>query len=111
MGGVSEVPSPRELRAAAAVVHTLAYVAGLAGVVAGGLLFREGQEAFAAVAWALTFAAGAVLMITAFLTRTAAALLGRMARIESDLAVLVADREGGRRRLEEDPWGGHPPGG
>lgn len=109
MGGVSEVPSPRELRAAAAAAHTLAYVAGLAGVVAGGLLFREGQAAFAAVAWVLTFATGAVLMIAAFLTRTAAALLGRMARIESDLAVLVADREGGHPRSTGDPWGGHTP--
>lgn len=108
--GVNEVPSPRELRGAAAVAQSLAYVAGLAGVVAGGLLFRQGDEAFAVVVWALTFAAGAILMIAAFLTRAVAALFGRIARIESDVAVLVADRDrspvGGEG---PDPWTGHPP--
>lgn len=105
------MPSPRELRGAAAVAQSLAYVTGLAGVVAGGLLFRQGEEAFAVVVWALTFAAGAVLMISAFLTRAVAALLGRVARIESDVAVLLADRDVDpvQREQRRDPWKGHYP--
>ncbi len=102
---MERVPSPRDLRSAAALAQALAYVAGIAGVIAGALLYRGGQVGFAIVAWALTFAAGAVLMITAFLARAAAALLGRLARIEQDLAVLVA--RDGERRTDRDPWSRH----
>lgn len=107
---MNEVPSPRELRGAAAVAQSLAYVAGLAGVVAGGLLFRQGDEAFAVVVWAMTFATGAILMIAAFLTRAIAALLGRVARIESDVSVLVADHDTERGTARgRDPWERHFP--
>ncbi|MDP8928873.1 MAG: hypothetical protein M3O70_09935 [Actinomycetota bacterium] len=107
---MERIPSPKDLRGAAALAQTLAYVAGLAGVVAGAVLYRDGQTAFAVVAWVLTFAAGAILMIAAFLTRAVATLLGRVARIEQDIAVLVAhsgspepDRQG------SDPWARHRP--
>ncbi len=110
MVGVERIPSPKDLRGAAALAQTLAYVAGLAGVVAGALLYRDGQTAFAVVAWALTFAAGAILMIAAFLTRAVAALLGRVARIEQDVAVLVAQSGStGSERQESDPWARHRP--
>ncbi|MDQ4129462.1 MAG: hypothetical protein M3133_00470 [Actinomycetota bacterium] len=102
---MERIPGPRELRSAAALAQAVAYVAGVAGVVAGALLYREGQTGFAIVAWTLTFAAGAVLMIAAFLARAAAAVLARLARIEQDVAVLVArDREG---RAVPDPWSRH----
>lgn len=102
---MERIPSPRDLRGAAALAQALAYVAGIAGVVAGALLYGNGQVGFAIVAWTLTFAAGAVLMITAFLARAAAALLARLARIEQDVAVLVArDSE---RRTAPDPWSRH----
>ena len=109
---MDRIPSPKDLRGAGAVAHSLAYVAGLAGVVAGGLLFRDGQTAFAVVAWVLTFAAGAMLMIAAFIVRAMAALLGRVTRIENDVAVLVADA--GRDRgygseRDRDPWARHYP--
>lgn len=107
---MERVPTPKDLRGAAAVAQTLAYAVGLAGVVAGGLLFGDGETAFAVIVWVVTFAAGALLMIAAFLTRAIAALLGRIARIESDVAVLVADA--GRDRTaepERDPWTGHHP--
>lgn len=104
---VEGIPSPAQLRAAAATAHSLAYVAGLAGVVAGGLLFRDGQAAFAAVVWVLTFAAGAILMIAAFLTRAMAGLMGRLTRIESDLRVLLADR--GPTDRDHPRWSGHHP--
>jgi len=108
MRPVERIPSPKDLRGAAAVAQSLAYVVGLAGVVAGGLAFSDGDTAGAVIVWVLTFAAGALLMIVAFLTRGMAALLARIARMESDLAQLVADRasapEPGR-----DPWGRHTP--
>lgn len=93
------------------MAQSLAYAVGLAGVVAGGLLFGDGQTAYAMITWVVTFAAGAMLMIAGFLTRAIAALLGRVARIESDVAVLVADA--GRERgvdPDRDPWTGHHPG-
>lgn len=102
-------PSPRELRGAAAVAQALAYVAGLAGVVAGALLYRTGEPAFAVVVWVLTFAVGALLMIAAFLVRAVAALLGHLARVESDVAVLMADSGArGGAAAHRDPWGRHP---
>lgn len=107
---MERVPTPKDLRGAAAVAQSLAYVVGLAGVVAGGLVLRDGQVALAAVLWVLTFAGGAVLMIAAFLTRAMAALMGRIARIEADVAQLVADT--GRDRAVDggrDPWARHHP--
>ena len=103
---VNDNPSPKDLRGAATAAQTLTYVTGLAGVVAGGLLYGDGQTAFAVVVWVLTFAAGALMVIAAFLARGMAALLARVARIEQDLTTLVA-----RDRPEEvprgrDPWGG-----
>lgn len=108
---MERIPSPKDLRGAAAVAQSLAYVVGLAGVVAGGLLLRDGETAFAVIVWVMTFAAGAVLMIAAFLTRAIAALLGRIARIESDVTVLVADarREHAPQEPGHDPWRHYPP--
>lgn len=106
---MERIPSPKDLRGAAGVAQVLAYVVGLAGVVAGGLLLAEGSTAFAVIVWVLTFAAGAILMIAAFLTRAIAALLGRVARIESDLSVLVADSGRDRPSTDRDPWTGHHP--
>jgi ABC-type Na+ efflux pump permease subunit len=103
---VERLPSPNDLRGAAAVAQTLAYLAGIAGVVAGALLYRDGETGFAVVAWVLTFAAGAILMIASFLARGMAALLGRIARIEQDVATFVARRQGERER---DPWARHNP--
>lgn len=108
-GAVERVPSPKDLRGAAAVTQTLAYVTGLAGVVAGALLYQDGQTAFAFVAWVLAFGAGAVLMIAAFLTRAIAALLARFARIEQDVAALVARGADRAPVPERDPWGHRPP--
>lgn len=107
---MERVPSPKDLRGAGAVAQSLAYVAGLAGVVAGALLYADGETAFAVVVWVLTFAVGAVLMIAAFLVRAMAALLGHIARIAADVQVLLADA-GQRDRLERDrdPWAGYPP--
>ncbi|MDP8969458.1 MAG: hypothetical protein M3N52_02945, partial [Actinomycetota bacterium] len=63
---------PSQLRAVARVADGLVYAVGLAGVVAGGLLFRDGDTALAVVAWALTFCAGAGLRLAAWLTRAMA---------------------------------------
>lgn len=85
-------PDPKDLRGAAAVARTLAYAAGLAGVVAGGILYQQGEVPFAVAIWVLTFAVGALLMIAAFLLQAMTSLLARVAAIESDLRVLVSRR-------------------
>lgn len=112
MRGMERIPSPKDLRGAATAAQTLTYVTGLAGVVAGAILYGNGETAFAVVAWVLTFAAGAILMIAAFLARGMAALLARIARIEQDIATFVSrDRPDDRARgPDRDPWqGGHTP--
>jgi hypothetical protein len=106
-------PSPRDLRGAAAAARTLAYAAGLAGAVAGGLLYQQGETAFAIGIWVLTFGVGAVLMIAAFLLQGMTSLLARIAAIESDLRVLLGrdrrDEPGNGPELPPNPWhGGHP---
>jgi hypothetical protein len=103
---VERVPTPRDLSGAAVVAQSLAYTAGIAGVIAGALLYRDGETPFAIVVWVLTFAVGAILMIAAFLARGMSALLGRLARIEQDVgAVLARDRP--EPEPERDPWARH----
>lgn len=83
---------PRELITAARVADALVYAVGIAGVLAGGLLFRDGGVGFAIVAWALTFVGGAALRLAAWAARALAELLVRSRRIEDDLAVLLRER-------------------
>ncbi|MFP5310182.1 MAG: hypothetical protein ACLGIR_11480 [Actinomycetes bacterium] len=85
-------PSPKDLRGAAAVAQSMAYVAGLAGVLAGALVYRDGDVALAVVLWVLTFAAGALLMVAAFLARAIASVLARLTKLDADVAVLLRDR-------------------
>jgi hypothetical protein len=104
---MEQEPSPKDLRGAAAVAQTLAYVAGLAGVVAGAVVYRGGEVALAVVIWVLTFAAGALMMIASFLSRGLASLLARMASLESDLRVLLHDRSSDaplEPRRDRDRW-------
>lgn len=100
---MDEVPSPKDLRGAGAVAQSLAYVVGLAGVVAGGLLFQRGESVLGVAVIVLTFAVGALMMVAAFLVRGMAGLLARLAQIEGDVRVLIHDRA----RPEHDPWAGH----
>lgn len=87
---MERVPSPRDLRGAAAVARSLAYVLGLVGVVAGAVVYRSGAGVGPAVViWVITFAAGAVLMIAGFLCEGLAALLGRTASLEQELRALT----------------------
>lgn len=96
-------PRPRDLRGAANVARALAYVLGLVGVVAGAVVYRSGGgTGLAVVIWVITFAAGAVLMIAAFLCDGLAALLGRTAALEQELRTITRSRD-------DEPWsGGHP---
>ncbi|HWB72840.1 MAG TPA: hypothetical protein VG452_11535 [Egibacteraceae bacterium] len=80
-----EPVKPSQLRAVARIGDGLVYAAGLAGVVAGGLLFRDGDAGMAVVAWVVTFVAGAGLRLTAWLARAMAELLERGQRIEEEL--------------------------
>lgn len=82
---------PRELATAARAADGLVYVVGVAGVVAGALLFRDGSTALAIVAWALTFVAGVVLRLVAWGARGVAQLLERTERMEADLATIIRD--------------------
>lgn len=106
---------PRELQVAARIADALVYAVGAAGVLAGGLLFREDGLGFAVVAWALTFVGGAALRLAAWAARALAELLVRSERIESDLAALLRDRGAAppppREREDAPPdpyrrWGG-----
>lgn len=109
---MDRVPGPKELRGAAAVATSLAYVVGLAGVVAGGLVFRDGDTTLAFILWVLTFAAGGALMVVALVVRAFASLLGRFAAVEQDLRVLLGDRargDAGPDRPGDRNWGHQPP--
>jgi len=104
---------PGELRTAARVADALVYAAGVAGIVAGGLLFTSGQAPFAIVAWVLSFVAGAVLRLVAWGVRGMADLLVQNDRIERALDELRGDRAAPREREDAeripDPyrrWGG-----
>ena len=101
--GRDRTPRPRDLRGAANVARALAYVLGLVGVVAGAVVYRSGGGTGPAVViWVITFAAGAVLMIAAFLCDGLAALLARTAALEQELRTVT-------RRRDDEPWsGGHP---
>lgn len=111
---MDRIPTPKDLHGAASVAQTLAYVVGLAGVVAGGIVFRSmGEVGLALLVWVLTFAAGALLMIVAFLVNGLAALLARTAAMEQDLRVLLGRND---PNPPDDPYdrdgpydrGGHP---
>ncbi len=105
-----ETMKPSELRTAARVADALVYAAGLAGIVAGALLFSSGQVPFAIVAWVLTFVAGAVLRLAGWATRALADLLARSERIERTLDDLRVDRpapeSAGRVPDPYRRWGG-----
>ncbi|MGH8885193.1 MAG: hypothetical protein ACRDYX_08490 [Egibacteraceae bacterium] len=78
--------SPLQLHAAARIADALVWAAGLAGVVAGALLYRAGNLGFAIVAWVVTFIAGAALRLASWATKALAELLVRTERIEEELA-------------------------
>jgi hypothetical protein len=98
-----ESTRPRELYTAARVVDALVYVAGMAGIVAGGLLFRDDQVAFAVVAWALTFVAAAGLRLASAATRALAELLQRTERMDDELARLRANTAAPARPVGSSP--------
>lgn len=108
---MDEIPSPKDLRAAARACTVLAYAAGLAGVAAGTLMLRDGDLAFAVILWTITFAVGAALMGVAVLVRAVSGLSVQVTRMEADLRVLRIDRargvEGEPTRpptTSHDPW-------
>ena len=99
------VPSPKDLRGAANVARGLAYVLGLVGVVAGAAVYRTASNiGLAVVVWVITFAAGAVLMIAAFLCDGLAALLGRTAALEHELRSVTR-----RPGQDDEPWSANHP--
>lgn len=106
---MEQEPSPKDLRGAAAVAQSLAYASGLAGVIAGAVVYRDGEVALAVVLWVLTFAAGALMMLAAFLARGLASLLARLTKMDSDLQVILRDRSTSEPLRPGDshpnPWG------
>lgn len=68
-------------------------------MVAGGLVYQQGEVPFAVAIWILTFAVGALLMIAGFLLQAMTAILARLAAMEQDVRVLLGrdrhDRPGG----------------
>jgi hypothetical protein len=87
---------PLQLHTAARIADALVWAVGLAGVVAGALLYRAGDFGFAIVAWILTFVAGAGLRLASWATKALAELLIRTERIEEELAT--------RPRPEQPGW-------
>lgn len=85
---------PTELITAARVADALVYAAGIAGIVAGGLLFRDDQPGFAVVAWALAFVAGAALRLASWCAKALAQLLVSADRLAEDVAELRRDGVG-----------------
>lgn len=98
---MDDIPTPRDLRGAAAVSRTLAYAAGAVGIVAGVVLYRSGETAFAVAVWVLTFGVGALLMIAAFLLLAIMGVLARVTAIESDVRVVVGRQ---RHGPDDDPY-------
>jgi hypothetical protein len=72
--------SLRELAIATRTAEALVYTVGVCGVVAGGLLLRDGSIGFAIVAWVLTFAGGATLRLVSAITRGIADLKSDLER-------------------------------
>jgi hypothetical protein len=72
--------SLRELAIATRTADALVYTVGICGVVAGGLLLRDGSLGFAVVAWVLTFVAGATLRLISAITRGIADIKGELER-------------------------------
>jgi hypothetical protein len=72
--------SLRELAIATRTADALVYTVGICGVVAGGLLLRDGSVGFAVVAWVLTFVAGATLRLISAITRGIADLKSALER-------------------------------
>ena len=98
------VVRPSQLHTAARLSTALVYTVGVAGVVAGGVLWRQENIPFALVAWALTFVAGAALQLVAWLTRGVAQLLTRMEQIGEEVRGLRVDRVVSERQ-GDDPYG------
>ncbi len=84
---------PQELYTAARISDALVWAAGLAGIVAGALLFRAGDTGFAIVAWLVTFITGAALRHASWASKALAELLVRTGRIEEELRLSASRRE------------------
>ena len=72
--------SLRELAIATRTADALVYTVGICGVIAGGLLLRDGSLGFAVVAWVLTFVGGATLRLISAITRGIADLKSTLER-------------------------------
>ena len=94
-----EPVKPRELQVAARVADALVYAAGVAGVIGGALLFREGEVGFAVIAWVLTFFAGAVLRLAAW----AAGALAQILVLTEQIAEEIRDLRGGALQPPRNP--------
>lgn len=83
-------PSPKDLRGAAAVARTLAYVVGVAGIVASAAYYQAGGGTIiTATIMVFTLAMAGLLMMTAFVLQTLTVILSRLAAMESDLRVVM----------------------
>lgn len=103
---MDRVPTPKDMNGAAGVAVSLAYAAGLAGVIAGTVVFQRGEPVLGVVVLVITFAVGAALMIASYLVRGLAAVLAHVARLEADVRVLLGDSGRRRREEHEDLTGG-----
>jgi hypothetical protein len=89
---VDDVPTPKELRAAARAATIVAYGTGLAGVGVGTWMLRQDDLVMAALVWLITFAVGTCLIGVATLTRASAGVTARLVKLDADVAMLRRDR-------------------
>lgn len=101
-----------ELLTAARVADALVYVVGVTGVLAGGLLVRDGELALAILAWLLTFTGGAGLRLASWGVRALAEILDRSRRLEEDLnrRGVTRPEPGSGPGVGRDPGVGQDPG-
>lgn len=96
----------KQLHVGARTADALVYIVGLAGVAAGALLLLDGQPAFAVVAWALTFCAGAALRLLATMARGLAEVLVRTRATSERLEASAAPGSSGVPTPDpDDRWG------
>lgn len=83
-------PSPKDLSGAAAVARTLAYVVGVAGIVASAAYYQAGGGTIiTATIMVFTLAMSGLLMMTGFVLQSLTAILARITAMESDLRVVM----------------------
>lgn len=80
----------------ASIAQALAYVIGVGGIVAGGLVHNDGDTPVAVVLWLSGFGLGALLTITSFVVRALSGAMARLEHLEAEVGLLTRSRAADR---------------